>query len=97
MIHCIIIQTVLFFPTEISVCLTDDDSSDSSSLLNVSGFLCKHALSPLQQSDTSGHQLAVAQLGAAGVRLGDGHETSNLRRGDRKKVDYLLLRVSLKK
>lgn len=42
--------------------LTDDDATNGTSILDVSGFLGKHTLAPLDQGDLAGHCLGVSEL-----------------------------------
>lgn len=58
--------------------LTDDYASDGASLLDVSGLLCKHALTPLKQSNMALDVLSIGDLGTATVGFSHSHKASYL-------------------
>lgn len=58
--------------------LTNDYASDGASLLDVSGLLCKHALSPLKQSNVALDILSIGDLGAAAVGFSHSHKATYL-------------------
>lgn len=61
--------------------LTDDYASDGAGVLDVTGLLCKHALTTLQQGDVALDVLAVGELAAAAVGFGYSHKASYLHKG----------------
>lgn len=60
--------------------LTNDYASNGASLLDVPGLLCKHALTPLEQSDVTLDVLGVNDLTAAAVGLGYSDKAPHLHR-----------------
>lgn len=61
--------------------LTNDDAADGAGLLDVSGLLCKHTLSPLKQSNVALDVLRVGDLSAATVGFSHSHEATYLQPG----------------
>lgn len=61
--------------------LTDDDAADGAGLLDVSGLLCKHTLSPLEQSNVALDVLRIGDLSAATVGFSHSHKATYLQPG----------------
>lgn len=69
--------------------LTDDYAADGASLLDVSGLLCKHTLTPLKQRDVALDILSIGDLSAATVGFSHSHKASYLHTGGKAgKVSY---------
>lgn len=66
--------------------LTNDYASNGASLLDVPGLLCKHALTPLEQSDVTLDVLSVSDLTAAAVGLGHSDKAPHLHKRGRKEA-----------